>query len=155
FAMGFLASLLVVYGVAGVFLAGAVAFAVARALHYRRRSRVADYAQHPWAEIREGFALLRGTVTADGLEAEATSDPVISVEIPMPHESFRGGASRTRVQPFSLRFASGAVVRVEAEESSLVLDTTFVPTTRGADSMYVAQVRPGEEIYLAGAVCRE
>ncbi|MDC0678821.1 hypothetical protein [Sorangium atrum] len=80
--MGFVASLFIVYGVAGVVLGVAVAIAIGRCLHHRRRSQIAAYARSPSASpgaIREGFALLRGEVSA---EDAAPGDAVIAVEIP-------------------------------------------------------------------------
>ncbi|AUX46512.1 hypothetical protein SOCE26_080180 [Sorangium cellulosum] len=156
--MGFIASLLIVYGVAGVALGGAVAVAIGLCLHHRRRSRVAAYARSPSASpaaMREGFALLRGEVAADDA---APDDAVIAVEIPYCGEASPGAALgpwQTRARAFSLRLASGAAVRVVPASGKLSLDTTFVPTSRGGMPVYVSEVRPGDAIYIAGAVRRE
>ncbi|WP_437659168.1 hypothetical protein [Sorangium sp. So ce1182] len=155
--MGFVVSLLIVYGVAGVVLGAAVAIAIARCLHHQRRSQVAAYARGPAASpdaMREGFALLRGEV---GTEDAAPDEAVFSVEI-----SCRGQASgaapsawQTRARAFSLRLPSGAAVRVEPASGRLTLDTTFVPASRDGAPVYVSEVLPGDAIYIAGAVRRE
>ncbi|WP_437606731.1 hypothetical protein WMF20_38155 [Sorangium sp. So ce834] len=146
--MGFVASLLIVYGVAGVALGTAVAIAIRRCLHHQRRSQVAAYARSPSAPpeaMREGFALLRGEV---GAEDAALNDAVIAVEI-------APGAWRTRARAFSLRLPSGAAVRVEPVCGRLNLDTTFVPASRDGVPVYVSEVRPGDAIYIAGSMRRE
>ncbi|WP_437276396.1 hypothetical protein WME90_34825 [Sorangium sp. So ce375] len=154
--MGFVASLLIVYGVAGVVLGGAVAIAIGRCLHHRRRSQIAAYARSPSASpgaIREGFALLRGEV---GAEDAAPGDAVIAVEIPCGVQAGATlGAWQTRSRAFSLRLPSGAAVRVEPASGRLSLDTTFVPARRGGAPAYVSEVRPGDTIYIAGSVRRE
>src|SRR6187401_2864186 len=114
--MGVTASLLIVYGVAGLVLGAAVAIAIGRALHHQRRSQIAAYARSPSASpvaIREGFALLRGEV---GAVDDAPGDAVIAVEIPCGGQAGPGaapGAWQTRARAFSLRLSSGAAVRVE------------------------------------------
>ncbi|XXX74519.1 hypothetical protein WMF30_43415 [Sorangium sp. So ce134] len=154
--MGFVASLLIVYGVAGVVLGAAVAIAIERCLHHQRRSRVAAYARSPSASpgaMREGFALLRGEV---GAEDAAPDDAVIAVEIPCGARAGGApGAWHTRARAFSLRLPSGAAVRVEPVCGRLNLDTTFVPASRGGVPVYVSEVRPGDAIYIAGSVRRE
>ncbi|WP_437903904.1 hypothetical protein WME95_36205 [Sorangium sp. So ce327] len=154
--MGFVASLFIVYGVAGVVLGVAVAIAIGRCHHHRRRSQIAAYARSPSASpgaIREGFALLRGEVSA---EDAAPGDAVIAVEIPCGGQAGAApSAWQTRARAFSLRLASGATVRVEPASGRLSLDTTFVPTRRGGAPAYVSEVRPGDTIYIAGSVRRE
>ncbi|WP_437631653.1 hypothetical protein [Sorangium sp. So ce854] len=156
--MGFVASLLIVYGVAGVVLGAAFAIAIGRCLHHQRRSQVAAYARSPSASpgaMREGFALLRGEV---GAEDAAPDDAVIAVEIPCGGRPVPGatpGAWHTRARAFSLRLPSGAAVRVEPASGRLTLDTTFVPASRGGALVYRSEVRPGDAIYIAGSVRRE
>ncbi|WP_437587328.1 hypothetical protein [Sorangium sp. So ce1000] len=154
--MGFVASLLIVYGVAGVVLGVAVAIAIERSLHHQRRSQIAAYARSPSASpgaMREGFALLRGEVSA---EDAAPGEAVIAVEIPLGGQgSAAPGAWQTRARAFSLRLPSGAAVRVEPTGGRLNLDTTFVPTRRDGVPVYMAEVRPGDTIYIAGSVRRE
>lgn len=156
--MGFVASLLIVYGVAGVVLGAAFAIAIGRCLHHQRRSQVAAYARSPSASpgaMREGFALLRGEV---GAEDAAPDDAVIAVEIPCGGRPVPGatpGAWHTRARAFSLRLPSGAAVRVEPASGRLTLDTTFIPASRGGALVYRSEVRPGDAIYIAGSVRRE
>ncbi|WP_437731782.1 hypothetical protein [Sorangium sp. So ce1335] len=156
--MGFVASFLIVYGVAGVVLGAAFAIAIGRCLHHRRRSQVAAYARSPSTSpgaMREGFALLRGEV---GAEDSAPDDAVIAVEIPCGGRPVPGatpGAWHTRARAFSLRLPSGAAVRVEPASGRLTLDTTFVPASRGGALVYRSEVRPGDAIYIAGSVRRE
>ncbi|WP_437875416.1 hypothetical protein [Sorangium sp. So ce513] len=156
--MGFVASFLIVYGVAGVVLGAAFAIAIGRCLHHQRRSQVAAYARSPSAApgaMREGFALLRGEV---GAEDAAPDDAVIAVEIPCGRRAAPGatpGAWHTRARAFSLRLPSGASVRVEPASGRLTLDTTFVPASRGGALVYRSEIRPGDAIYIAGSVRRE
>ncbi|WP_437925239.1 hypothetical protein WMF37_40230 [Sorangium sp. So ce291] len=152
--MGFVASLLIVYGVAGVVLGAAIAIAIGRCVHHRRRSQVAAYARRPETSpgaMREGFALLRGEV---GAEDGAPDDAVIAVEIPGRGQAGQA-AWQTRARAFSLRLPSGVAVRVEPASGRLTLDTTFVPARRGGEPVYVSEVRPGDAIYIAGSVRRE
>ncbi|WP_437955986.1 hypothetical protein WME76_31580 [Sorangium sp. So ce119] len=156
--MGFVASFLIVYGVAGVVLGVAFAIAIGRWLHHQRRSQVAACARSPSASpdaMREGFALLRGAVGADDA---APDDAVIAVEIPGGGQAAPGatpGAWHTRARAFSLRLPSGAAVRVEPASGRLALDTTFVPASRGGAFVYRSEVRPGDAIYIAGSLRRE
>jgi len=119
-------------------------------IHHLRRSRVARYVDRRDVQIHEGPALLRGVVEAG---EDDPNEPVLTVEAPAPGASDTTWRSSGR--SFLLRMPSGATLRVEPDEGRWFLDTTFVPTRREGGPAYVAEVRPGDVVYISGDVRRE
>jgi hypothetical protein len=132
-----------------------LAMALRRALHHHRASRVARFARDPSAAIREGFALLHGTVIDDD---DAPPGPVLLLNMPAESPSWRPEwrtPPRSEARPFSLRLASGAVVRVEPEAGRWTIDIVFVPVLAGDEPRYEAAVHADSEVYVAGQMRRE
>ncbi|UQA57284.1 hypothetical protein [Polyangium aurulentum] len=122
--------------------------ALGLSMHHRRRARVARYARDPGARIREGGALVAGTVDEDD---EGPPGPVLTVEL-LPHKA--GLAPRVRCRPFNLRLPSGLCLRVEpeADAARIAIDQTY---QRVEGDRYAAEIRPGDRVFLAGDVRRE
>jgi hypothetical protein len=146
--VGFPGSLFIAYAVAALGLGGMLALALGLSLHHVRRSRLPAYARRASAAVTEGPALLGGVVEADD---DGSTGPVLSIDFPAPPVQGR----RTRARPFALRLPSGASIRVEPAEGRWSLDSTFVPTERDGQTVYVALVEPGQFVYVAGTVGRE
>lgn len=167
-----LSAQLIECGVAGLMPTIALAAALGRALHHLRISRVARFADEPGAAasasigmtrrplrghpaIREGFALLRGTVID---EDDAPPGPALRVDFPVLAPEWPGDQRAppcAEARPFSLRLASGAVVRVDPEPGRWTLDTTFHTVLSGTEARYEATIDAGDEVYVAGQVQRE
>jgi hypothetical protein len=146
--MSFFASMVIVYGFAGLLLGGALSIATGLFAWHRRRSRIAGYALDASVPLVEGAALLVGVV--ESIE-EGHEEPVIAVEVTA------GGLLQITAVAFSLRLPSGALVLVEpeADPARLTLDQAYQlgPWSRGRT--YCAAIRPGESVHLRANLRRE
>jgi hypothetical protein len=139
------------YGVAGLGLGGMWGLATGLYVHHARRSRVSRRVADVGPSARgaeEDEALLGGVVESPDDDKQG---PVLwtSVSAAPGRGKLLGG------RPFMLALGSGAKVRVEPEDAHWSLDTTFVPLDRGGHTVYSAVVRPGDEIFVRGALRRE
>ncbi len=146
--MSFLASMIIVYGFAGLLVGGALSLATGLFAWHRRRSRIAGYALDASVPLVEGPALLVGVV--ESFE-EGEQEPVISVEV-----TPRGLLQVTAVA-FSLRLPSGALVLVEpeADPARLTLDQAYQLGPWPEGRTYRATIRPGERVHLRANLRRE
>ncbi len=146
--MSFLASVIIVYGFAGLLVGSALSLATGLFVWHRRRSRIAGFALDASVPLIEGAALLVGVV--ESIE-EGEEKPVIAADV-----TSRGLLQITAVA-FSLRLPSGAVVLVEpeADPARLTLDQAYQLGPWSQGRTYCATIRPGERVHLRANLRRE
>ncbi|XXX72489.1 hypothetical protein WMF30_33060 [Sorangium sp. So ce134] len=153
-------SSLLVDGVATAGLLVLAAYALRLSLRQRRAAAQAEASFDPGVALAPGEAVVKGTV-----ERAQGADVAVRVEVEQEgSETESSGVwshewsetdRKVRVQPFYLRHASGARIRVEPGEDVMLVDALDgIILVDRKKRVRVAELVPGEEVFAVGELRR-
>jgi len=154
--LGFLGSLVVVYGLLLAVPLLLIAVALVGHRRYQRRAAEAEAAYRPDALLSPGTATLFGTV-----EHAEDAEHAVRVEVDQEGSESESSGSwshawkevdrRVKVHPFYIRHISGRRVRVEPQRDVFLVDAMDgVIRVNLTQRTRVAELTPGEEVYAHG-----